>query len=124
MKRCWMIVALVGLVAGGCSSDEVAAPMNNPPELPAQSDVNATVGDTVTLSFQASDRDGDTISYRLTAIIRGLSDTLPNVTIDSHTGVFHFTPAVTDKPFREFIVYARDGRGGEDEVRFKVNVTG
>jgi hypothetical protein len=123
VKELLFICALAATVLVGCSGEEVVSPENNPPELTPLGDQNATVGNPLSLTFQATDRDGDAITYHLTVLIGGVHDTLPNARIDSKTGAFDFTPGVADKPFREFVVEARDGRGGEDFVRFKVNVS-
>lgn len=115
-------LVLLLIFVPACSDNELATPENNPPVLPAQADVDAKVGQELTLSFQATDRDGDTINYHLAVYADAIGDPLPDAGIDAETGDFYFTPLERDKPFREFVVEVDDGRGGEDAVQFKVMI--
>ena len=88
----------------------------------AQADVNVTVGHALSLTFSATDPDGDAVTYHLTSYIRSTHDPLPLVDFDGSTGEFTFMPRDSDKPYREFLVEANDGRDGKSSVRFKVYV--
>lgn len=116
------VLAGFGLLAASCSDNDPAGPHSNPPVLADLQDTTITVGSTLHLTASASDRDGDPISYHLTIMIRGIHDPLPDAHIDSDTGEFVFQPTASDRPNRDFVVRARDGRGGEDATSFTVIV--
>jgi len=119
-----LLMLWVMFVAGCSSQQETIAPTddNHPPVLVVLSDTTVAVGDTLRLTAVATDPDGDTINYDLTVLIRGMNDHLPKVSFDGASGEFVFFPASTDQPSRDFVIRARDGRGGEDDSGFTVTV--
>jgi len=118
-----LALAFLLVFAPGCSEDDPVTPENNPPVLPALSDVDAVVGQELLLSFQATDRDGDAITYHLVVRAESIGAPLPIAGIDSETGAFHFTPLARDLPYRNFIVEVDDGHGGQDAEEFRVMIT-
>jgi hypothetical protein len=118
-----MLATIFGV---GCSSSggETLAPQDNnhPPVLISLNDTTVTVGDTLRMTAVATDPDGDAVRYDLTVMIHGMSDHPPKVGFDGDSGEFVFFPASTDQPSRDFIIRARDGRGGEDASPFTVTV--
>ena len=125
MRESFAVISVVmglALFVASCSDEEPVGPENNPPVLVELSDTTTTVGSTLRLTVLATDRDGDQISYHLTALIGGVHSPLPDASIDSGSGEFVFKATASDRPSRDFVIQARDGRGGEDATRFTVTV--
>jgi len=91
-------------------------PFNNPPQIDAGPDQTVETGQTVTLSAQASDPDGDTLSYQWVKLSGpdvdfGSGDGAEISFIASFAGTYQFSVTVTD---------AR-GKSASDQVTVQVN---
>ena len=113
-----------GFLLLGCG--EPLAPLNHSPLLESQSDTTAVVNETLHLQAQATDPDGDDISFR---VVVGMTwaeihyGPRPLVLIDQTTGEFQYTPRNIGISGRTFTFVAMDNRGGQDSTSFHVAVT-
>ncbi|HEY5665790.1 MAG TPA: putative Ig domain-containing protein, partial [Gammaproteobacteria bacterium] len=90
------------------------APVNNPPTIDSSPVTTGTVNDLYTYDVNASDADGDTLTYTL--------DTYPGgMTINSSTGLISWTPATTGNYY--IIVVVTDGNGGSVAQNYFINVS-
>jgi hypothetical protein len=133
LSRIGVVVVMAGF--WGCGSDggspatpdTSTGPENNAPVLAAQRDTAGVVGDTLRLTANATDPDGDEVS-----LLAQVEVTLQEIRtgyradmdFDASTGAFWFVPGNRDVPERAFHFVAEDGRGGRDDKRFVVSVTG
>jgi len=109
MKKKLLIILLLGLISisfTGCLSMIFPEP-NNPPVLTVISDATITVGEPFTYSVEATDPDGDDLTYSLT--------TNPSIdmAINLSTGVISWTPAATGN--FEIIVEVSDAKASDTE---------
>ena len=122
-----LALLFLGLVAaGGCGGGGgPVSPANRSPIIQAQSDTSAAVGDTLELWAVAYDADGDSLTYRLTILMRFSeikSGYSPDANLDAKTGYFWFKPRAQDQPGRRFTFTVEDGRRGTDSTTFTVTV--
>jgi hypothetical protein len=119
------LVLIFGCGSGDGASQDVAGPSNRAPVIQEQTDTTAAAGATLHLYAQASDADGDSLSYR-SATIGNYSDFLlrgfPDSDMDAASGHFIFRVRVIDRPNQMFRFYANDGHGGVDSTQFTVIV--
>ncbi len=90
--------------------------VNRPPtvtQVPSQSGV---VGTAVSVQVQASDPDGDTLTYSATGLPPGL-------TINTSTGLISGTPSVGSNGTHTVNVTVNDGRGGTASTQFTFTIT-
>lgn len=133
MKNAVSNCIFIGVVLSlwlGCSEDKGTGPVqpkpNHRPVISLQSDTSATVGDTLRLVFTASDRDGDSMHFDLTAYCSWTEiqqGHCPLAEMGLHDGKFWFWPRAYDVPARRFKVVVDDGRGGVDSTEFNVVVS-
>ena len=116
------VVLTLAVVIASCSDDDPMTPENSSPVLVDLRDTTISVGNTLRTTALATDPDGDPINYHLTVMIRGIHDPLPAASIDARTGEIIFRPTPDDRPSRDFVVRAQDGRGGEDATSFTATV--
>lgn len=90
-----------------------SAPANNPPSITSPEDQNHTQGETVLLALNASDIDGDLLTFSATGLPAGLS-------IDSGSGEISGT--VDTVASNSVEVSVSDGQGGTDSVTFAWDV--
>ena len=91
MKKKLLIVLLLELISislTGCLS-MISPETNNPPVLATFSDATITLGETFTYPVEATDPEGDDLSYSL------LTDSPPDMTIDENSGVIIWIPNST-----------------------------
>ena len=91
-------------------------PPNRQPRITSVPPVNATVGLEYSYTVTASNEDGDTITFSLSASIAGMS-------INVSTGRFTWTPTASQKGKQTVTVKVSDGHGGEAEQTFNVTVS-
>jgi hypothetical protein len=123
-------LALSALLLYACSDSDPTDPADNGPknhrpvlvELP---DTSVTVGNSLVLTTDGSDPDGDPLSFH-GAIGASLSDvmlgTLPVFDFESSTRTLTFIPQAYDRPRRTAIFWAEDGKGGVDTMTVRVGV--
>jgi hypothetical protein len=88
MKKKLLVVLLLGVILislTGCLS-MISPELNKPPVLAPISDATVTAGETFTYTVDATDPDGDDLTYSLT------TNPASNMTIDQNTGVINWTP--------------------------------
>ena len=110
----------------GCGEEEPLAPINHSPLLEPQPDTTAAVNETLVLKAQATDPDGDNISFRVVVEMTWAEfhyGPRPLVFIDQTTGQFQYTPRDISISGRSFTFVAMDNRGGQDSTSFHVTVT-
>lgn len=91
------------------------APANRPPVFQTTAPSQATVGSAYRYDADATDPDGDVVSYALADAPSGMS-------VDASTGVIAWTPLPTQTGSRTATLLARDGRGGEASQRLAIDV--
>jgi hypothetical protein len=89
--------------------------MNNPPTITSAAVTTGTEGVPYSYDVDASDPDGDTLTYSLTTAPSGM-------TIDSATGLVSWTPSGTQAGSHAVTVEVSDGRGGTDTQSFAITV--
>lgn len=102
MKKKLLIILLLGLISislTGCLSG-IIPDTNNPPVLTTVPDATITLGETFTYAVEATDPDGDDLTYSL---LTGS----PPLYIDENSGVITWTPTVTGS--FEVVVEVSDG---------------
>jgi hypothetical protein len=126
----WIVVALVLSFWLGCSEDTGTGPgpvrTNHRPVISQQAETSGVVGDTLRLSFAASDQDGDSLLFTLTAYCSWseiMAGRCPVARVGPRDGKFWFWPRTYDVPTRQFKVVVDDGRGGIDSTKFDVLVS-
>jgi len=90
-------------------------PPNNPPLALPQADVTVEVGKPLSVAIEATDKDGDTLTFTL------LTTTLVGMTVDDD-GIVTWTPRLTDIGTWPIQVRVSDGKGGTSLVSFNVTV--
>ena len=88
---------------------------NNPPVITSTPVVAATVGDLYTYDVDATDDDGDTLTYSLDIAPAGM-------TIDTASGLINWTPIAAQVGDNPVTVRVADGEGGFATQSFQVNV--
>lgn len=89
---------------------------NNPPEITSTPDTTGTEGVLYEYDVEASDPDGDVLTFSLTLFPEGMS-------IDSVTGLISWTPSGTQAGSHDVTVEVSDGRGGTDTQSFTIHVS-
>jgi len=109
MKKRLLIILLLGLISisfTGCLSMIFPEP-NNPPVIIPISDATVTLGETFTYTVEATDPDGDDLTYSLT------TNPSTDMSIDENSGVITWTPTVTGS--FEATVEVLDGKSSDTE---------
>ena len=91
MRQVIPLLLASGFLLLGCGDDEPLAPLNHSPLLESQSDTTAVVNETLRLQAQATDPDGDDISFRVVVEMTWAEfhyGPRPLVFIDQTTGQF------------------------------------
>ncbi len=98
---------------------------NNPPVIVDHNDTSTTVGDTLRLYAEASDIDGDSLSYGGFVHV-SLSDikngTIPKYQFIERLRLLEFISQWYDRPSRKVTLYVVDDHGGADSTTFRVFV--
>jgi hypothetical protein len=89
---------------------------NRAPEITSAAPTSGSEGDPYTYHLEASDPDGDTLSYSLTISPAGM-------TIDRATGLIQWTPDYDQAGDHPVEVLVEDGRGGSDTQSWTIAVT-
>jgi RHS repeat-associated protein len=92
------------------------AKLNEPPVFTSVPVLQAYLGRTYTYDADATDPDGDPLTYSLLTAPRGMS-------IDAHTGAIAWTPTEQDRGSQQLLLRVEDPRGGAAEQRFTIEVT-
>lgn len=87
---------------------------NNPPQIDSQPVTDADIGQLYQYPVQASDADGDVLSYQLT-------DAPDGMTIDA-AGLIQWTPDANDIGLHDVTLLVDDGRGGYAESSYTLAV--
>lgn len=125
MVMTMILPALVLCLLACGDEDEPTGPVNNRPVMQAQRDTSVVMGDTLRLTAQADDLDGDVLDYGFTAFVTVqeiLNGYRPNAEMNHSTGQFEFVGQSADQPSRTFRFQVDDGRGGVDSTRFSITV--
>jgi hypothetical protein len=93
----------------------VSAPANRPPVISSTPVLEGAVEVAYSYGVEASDPDGDTLTYSLTAAPGGM-------TIQSGSGLISWLPSVAQSGVHAVTVRVVDGRNGEDTQSFQVTV--
>jgi hypothetical protein len=93
----------------------VAAPVNHAPQITTSPLLNATAGANYSYDVDASDADGDTLTYGLTVYPTGM-------TIDAQSGRISWTPAADQTGTQAVNVAVADAKGGSDSQSYTVTV--
>lgn len=99
--------------------------MNLPPTIATLPDTSIAVGDTLWTRVEATDPDGDEISYQLTVFLtlEELRDGYrAQAGMNGAKEEFWFVPKRSDRPQRRFKITATDTSGGRDSTTFTVEV--
>ncbi|MRR34370.1 hypothetical protein EG829_06655, partial [bacterium] len=88
---------------------------NTAPVIASTPVTTATAGSAYTYDVNATDIDGDTLSYSLITAPSGMS-------INSSTGVISWTPTISQTGSNSVAVQVSDGNGGTDSQSFTVTV--
>jgi len=109
MKKKVLVILLLGIISisfTGCLSMLFPEP-NNPPIITTIPDATVTLGENFTYSAEATDPDGDDLTYSLT--------TTPstNMTINPTTGVINWTPTIVES--FEVTVEVSDGKSSDTD---------
>ncbi|MEJ2590210.1 MAG: putative Ig domain-containing protein, partial [Candidatus Thiodiazotropha sp.] len=91
-----------------------AAP-NSPPTIDSTPVTTATEGAAYGYDVNATDADGDTLSYSLTAAPAGMA-------IDAASGLISWTPSAAQVGSQNVTVQVSDGNGGMDSQSFTISV--
>jgi|GEM_PF-1061336 len=91
-------------------------PLNERPYLTTEADTTALEDEPYTYSIQASDVDGDTLTYSLTAGPEGMS-------VDPTTGLVAWSPTQDDLGSKTVIIDINDGNGGVFTHSFTLSVS-
>ena len=89
--------------------------INDPPEITSTEITVATEDDPYTYDVDATDPDGDILTYLLTTSPSGMS-------IDAPTGLITWTPTNDDVGDHSVVVTVNDGNGGDDTQSFTIAV--
>ena len=89
---------------------------NRPPEISSSAPASGSEGSLYGYDVQASDPDGDALTYSLTTSPAGM-------TIDSATGLTQWTPDYDQAGEHPVEVLVEDGKGGRDTQSWTINVT-
>lgn len=92
----------------------VPAPINHDPQITSSAVTTATVGQAYTYDVNATDTDGDVLSY-------GLTTAPADMSIDAGSGFIHWTPSATGAV--PVTVVVNDGQGGAATQSFNIQVT-
>ena len=109
MKKKLLIVLLLGVISislTGCLSMIFPEP-NNPPIITPIPDATLTVGETFTHPVEATDPDGDDLTYSL------IITPSTNMTIDENSGVINWAPAAVG--IFEVTIDVSDGKASDTE---------
>jgi len=82
------------------------AQANRPPTITTAAPTSATTGAAYTYDVDATDPDGDTLSYALTTAPTGM-------TMEASSGLIAWTPTAAQAGSSTLTIVVRDGRGGE-----------
>jgi RHS repeat-associated protein len=93
---------------------EVLGVLNHSPSITSDPDLEALIGKPYSYDVDATDLDGDSISYSLQSGPVGMS-------IDAGTGILTWTPANTERGSHAILVDASDNRGGRAEQQFTLS---
>jgi RHS repeat-associated protein len=93
----------------------VMPPVNNPPQITSSPVPTATVGSLYSYDVDASDQDGDTLSYSLSVYPSGM-------TINTQSGLIKWTPEANQTGSQSVNVSVTDGKGGNDSQSYTVTV--
>ena len=116
MKKRLLILLLLGIISisfTGCLSMIFPEP-NNPPVISPIPDTTITLGETFSYTVEATDPDGDDLTYSLT------TNPSTDMSIDENSGVITWTPTVTGS--FEATVEVLDGKSSDTES-FTVTVS-
>ena len=125
MKNALVIGALflAGILA--CGEDSVEPPPNRPPVVGGLHDTTATIGDTLFMTFDAHDPDGDYLSYAF-GVVRNRTEIetayWPRYGVYWDDLVYWYLPAERDGPARTFQFRAKDSEGAKATIRFTVEI--
>ncbi len=93
----------------------VATPVNHAPQITTSPLLNATAGANYSYDVDASDVDGDTLTYGLTVYPTGM-------TINAQSGRISWTPAADQTGAQSVNVSVTDAKGGSDSQSYTVMV--
>src|SRR5262249_6083277 len=91
--------------------------INIPPAITSTPPTQGSAGQGYTYAVQASDVDGDPLTYSLTAAPSGMS-------INASTGLIQWTPTAAQLGTRNVAIAVMDGRGGTATQIWSVGVSG
>jgi RHS repeat-associated protein len=94
----------------------VMPPVNNPPQITSSPILTAIVGSLYSYDVDASDPDGDTLSYSLSVYPSGM-------TINAQSGLINWVPGTNQTGAQSVNVTVTDGNGGSDSQSFTVTST-
>lgn len=115
------LIALFGKVEGANLSFRIDAritptsPGNRNPQITSTPGTTATVGQPYSYDVDATDPDGDSLTYSLTAFP-------PGMTINATTGLIEWTPQANQTGSPAVAVQVSDGRGGTAPQNFTIQV--
>jgi RHS repeat-associated protein len=89
---------------------------NSPPEITSTPETTGTEGVLYEYDVEATDADGDVLTFSLTLFPEGM-------TIDATTGLITWTPSGTQAGDHDVTVEVSDGRGGTDTQSFTIDVS-
>src|SRR5262249_41928377 len=89
--------------------------LNRPPAFPTVPVADALTSRSYVYDADASDPDGDALSFALEA-------GPPGITIDRATGLISWNPSAADVGTHSIAVRVADGQGGSDEQRYVLSV--
>jgi fibro-slime domain-containing protein len=88
---------------------------NRPPVITSTPVTTGTVGQVYSYDAEATDPDGDALTFALSTAPTGM-------TIETASGVIAWTPMEAQVSTHDVVVQVQDGAGGSDEQRFTVTV--
>ncbi|MGB5833923.1 MAG: putative Ig domain-containing protein, partial [Thiohalocapsa sp.] len=94
------------------ATDEIA---NRPPAFQSRPDVDAALGNDYSYSAQATDPDGDGVTYSLTTKPEGMA-------VNPATGQVTLSPTLAQRGEHSVVLRVEDGRGGVASQAYRVNV--
>jgi len=94
---------------------EVSQAPNNAPEITSTPETTGTAGVLYTYDVDATDADGDPLTYSLITAPAGMA-------IDAATGLIQWTPTAAQLGIHNVTVQVSDGRGGEATQSFTIEV--
>ena len=116
-----LVLVLAGLTGSACGDDTEAPATNTPPALtgPTTTVGQSAPGEAVALTLEASDADGDTLTYAWVQTPASPAGTFSSTTVASPSWT---APAVTADQRFTLSVTVTDGKGGSTEGSVDVNV--